>query len=74
MYPPLKSSDQGLLLLAKIQLVADDIHGLYGWDEHVALAQKSLKTIYRENHFALTIGVALKMRNYLSSQGNLGIA
>ena len=35
------------------------LYALYVWDEHVALVPKTLKVEHWENHFKLTIGVAL---------------
>ena len=40
------------------------IHGTIGWDEHAALAQKTLKANYWENHFTVTIGVALSIKRF----------
>ena len=40
------------------------IHGTIGWDEHAALAQKTLKANYWENHFIVTIGVAIRIRRF----------
>lgn len=36
-----------------------EICGLYGWDEHAALAQTFLEADYLDNHFAVAIGIAL---------------
>ena len=36
-----------------------DVYGLYGWNEHAALAQIFLEADYLDNHFTVAIGIAL---------------